>query len=63
VALLKPIFYLAGKGSAYREGASPPLEFFPPLELCKIREIIIILFERGIKGVSKENQPNTNRNG
>jgi hypothetical protein len=39
-----------------REGAKPPLKFFPPLEQNKIRVIIMNLFERGIKGMSIENQ-------
>jgi hypothetical protein len=37
---------------------NPPLIFSPPLKQRKSRVPRIKLFERGIKGVSIENQPN-----
>jgi hypothetical protein len=48
--------FIGWRGELRREGAAPPLKFFPPLEQNKIRAIIIYLFERRIKGVSIENQ-------
>jgi hypothetical protein len=39
------------RGEFEREGASPPLIFFPPLEQNNIRFSIMNLFERGTKGV------------
>jgi hypothetical protein len=43
---------MAGEGSA-GERAKPPLKFFPPLEQYQIRVLVIKLFEREIKGVSR----------
>jgi hypothetical protein len=42
---------LAGEGSV-REGAEPPLKFFPPLKQTEVLILNINQFERGIKGVS-----------
>ena len=51
--ILLEIFTDSGWKEEYtREGAKPPLKFSPPLEQKEIRILIIILFERGIKGVS-----------
>jgi hypothetical protein len=36
----------------WREGASPPLKFSPPLKLKNIRAKPTKLFERGTKGLS-----------
>jgi hypothetical protein len=51
------------RGEFKREGAAPPLKFFPPLEQMKNRVLYIILFERGIKGVSIEKQSTITRAG
>jgi hypothetical protein len=52
---------MAGEGKYRREGVSPPLKFYPPLEQRIMLETEIKLFERGIKGVSIVNQPYANR--
>jgi hypothetical protein len=48
------------RGDFRREGTSPPLIFSPPLEQLLIRVYGINLFERGIQGVSIDEQPNVN---
>jgi hypothetical protein len=50
--LVKTTASVGWKGEFRREGASPPLLFSPPLEHNNLRVLNIILFERGIKGVS-----------
>jgi len=40
------------RGECKREGASPPLKISPPLKQTYFLSRAILLFERGIKGVS-----------
>jgi hypothetical protein len=40
------------RGVYKREGALPPLKFSPPLKQIDILSLVLLLFERGIKGVS-----------
>jgi hypothetical protein len=47
---------MAGEGSLRERGAKPPLKFFPPFKHKPNRTSTITLSERGIKGVSIDNQ-------